>query len=206
MNYFHFLFLLFLSTNIQAQEGTVFLDMRDNNSYQTIEIAGKIWFQGNIRFETDGCYCKGRKKRKKLCKITNYYPYTELHKVCPAGWHVATLSDWEEVIELVKKDHQMDLNLIQYDTIENGTIMINSYEFKLMEDQTILKFKKIGWVEGRKILKKRNTTLWINNERIDDDRYHVHFGDTGYVKHTHKHDIDDIKKRRRRFAVRCVMD
>ena len=206
MRFFLLFLCLFFIQNIQAQDTSTYVDIRDNTTYPTINIAGKTWFQENIRYETKGCFCKGRKKKKVLCKITNYYPYKELDKVCPTGWHVATLADWEAVVEVVKKDHQMDLSLITYDTMELGSVVINSDEFKLMEDQTILKFQKIGWVQGRKIQEKRNTTMWINNEAIDDDRYHVHFGNTGYVKHTHKHDIDDKKRKRRRFAVRCVKD
>jgi len=187
-----------------AQDVSTYLDERDGNSYKVVKLEEATWFQENIRYQTEGSFCKGKKLKKEQCNYTNYYPYTELAKVCPTGWHVATLDDWERVISIVKKEYGISENLITYDTIENGTVMITSDAFKIMGSATVLKFRDINWVQGNRIRKNQNTTMWINDERINDDRYHIHYGDSGYVQHAHKHDIDTIKRKARRFAVRCV--
>jgi len=201
----HFLLhLLFFWQITIAQDVSIFLDERDGNSYKIIELEETTWFQENIRYQTNGSFCKGKKLKKEQCNYTNYYPYTELAEVCPVGWHVTTLEDWEQVISIVKKKNNISENLITYDTIENGTVIITSDAFKIMGNATALKFREINWVQGNRIRRNQNTTMWINDERINDNRYHIHYGDSGYIQHTHKHDIDTTKRKARRFAVRCV--
>lgn len=205
MRFFFLLHLLFLGQIAVAQNTSTFLDERDGTSYKTVELGKATWFQENIRYQTKGSFCKGRKLKKEQCGYTNYYPYTELTEVCPTGWHVATLEDWEQVIEIVKKEKGVNEDLITYDTIENnGTVVVRSDAFQIMEEATVLKFRKISWVQGNRIRRNQNTTMWINDERINDDRYHIHYGDSGYYQHTHAHHVDGPKKKRRRFAVRCV--
>jgi len=204
MRLFFLLHLFLLWQTAIAQERSTFLDKRDGISYKTVEIDNSIWFQEDVRYQTKGSFCKGQNLKKEQCTYTNYYPYTELAEVCPTGWHVATLNDWENMLHVIKTNQGITEDLIVYDTFENGTIMMVSKLLKLMETTTPLRFKEVGWVQGSKINTKQATTHWINEERIKDDRYHIHFGDFGYSRHTHAHNIIDKKSKTRRFAVRCV--
>ena len=61
-------------------------------------------------------------------------------------------------------------------------------------------------VQGNRLRKKQAATLWVKNEETNDDRYHVHFSDLGYAKHAHAHNIQETKRKNRRFSVRCVKD
>ncbi len=204
MKCFFLLHLLFFWQLAVAQDTSIFLDERDGTSYKTVEIGDATWFQENIRYQTEDSFCKGRKLKKEQCAYTNYYPYTELSEVCPTGWHVATLEDWEQAVAILKNEQGITKDVVVYDTIENGTVMIHFRHLKVMKQDASLRFKEIGWVQGNSIRENQATTLWINDERIEDDRYHIHYGDRGYVQHTHAHNVDGPKKKRRRFAVRCV--
>jgi len=46
------------------------------------------------------CYYKsGVEDAKEIGKIYNWYAVDDPRGLAPAGWHVATVSDWEELIE-----------------------------------------------------------------------------------------------------------
>jgi len=206
MKYTSFIFLLF-SSSLFAQTMDTFLDPRDNRTYRTIEVGTATWFQENLRIETPHCFCKGRKKKQKNCQITNYYSNKELADVCPVGWHVASLTDWQSAIDVILKDQTIDKKTIKIDTIDNGSVIKLIDHLTLMGNKaTILDFQPIGWVQGNRIQAKQNTTLWIYDEVSQDDRFHIHYGNTGYVQHAHAHNIDGPKRKRRRFSVRCVKD
>jgi len=73
-----------------------------------------------------------------------------------------------------------------------------------LSDGTPLKLQKVYWVQGNKIRRNNNATLWINDEKLDDDRFHIHHRNDYYVQHTHSHHINAPPKEARRFGVRCV--
>lgn len=206
MKYTTFIFLL-IGNTLLAQTSTTFLDARDGTTYRTVAIGEATWFQENLRIETDLCFCKGKKKKQKNCQITNYYSNKELADVCPIGWHVASLTDWQAAIDFILNDQTIDKNTIAIDTIENGTVIKMIDNLTLMgNNATLLNFQSIGWVQGNRLRPKQNTTLWIYDEDSRDDRFHIHYGDAGYVQHAHAHNVDGPKRKRRRFSVRCVKD
>jgi len=199
--------LLLTSNNLFAQTTATFLDTRDGTTYRTVEIGEATWFRENLRIETDGCFCKGKKKKHENCQITNYYSNKELADVCPVDWHVASLTDWQAAIDFILKDQDIDKQTIKIDTIDTGLVIKFIDDFILMgSNATLLDFQSIGWVQGNKIQKKESTTLWIYDEESKDDRFHIHYGDDGFVQHAHAHHVDGPKWKRRRFSVRCVKD
>jgi len=206
MKYIVFILLL-TGHSLFAQTTATFLDTRDGTTYRPVEIGEATWFQENLRFETDGCFCKGKKKKQENCQITNYYSNKELADVCPVDWHVASLTDWQAAMDFILKDQAIDKNTIKIDTIENGTVIKMIDDLALMgNNTTLLDFKSIGWVQGNRIQAKQNTTLWIYDEESQDDRFHIHYGNSGFVQHAHAHNIDGPKRKSRRFSVRCVKD
>jgi len=201
------LILLLFNSTLLAQQSTTFIDNRDNTTYQTVKIGTDIWFQEYLRFQTEDCFCKGRKEKEKYCQIANYYSNKKLSTVCPVNWHVATLSDWQKAIAVIMENQKIDNQTIQIDTIENGTVINLFDQLALMGNTTTqLNLQSIGWVQGNRIRKKQSTTLWIYDETSKDDRFHIHYGDNSYVQHAHAHHIDAPFRKRRRFAARCVKD
>jgi len=200
---------IFLLSNIiiLAQPSTIFIDSRDNRTYQTVVIGTDTWFQEYLRFQTEDCFCKGKKAKEKNCQITNYYSNKKLSEVCPVNWHIASLSDWQKAIAVIMEEQQIDAQTIQIDTIENGTVINIFDRLALMGNNTTqLNLQSIGWVQGNSIREKQSTTLWIYDEKSQNNRFHIHYGDKGYTQHAHVHNIDAPFRKRRRFAVRCVKD
>lgn len=204
-----FLLLFLFNLNSQAQSN-YFVDSRDAKIYQTVEIGDKIWFEENLKLETNLSYCPNFNKRDTDCNKGNYYTNTELNSLCPYGWRVATLRDWEDYFSFMKTVYGVNNDQIQLDTLtenaEGAMILDASAVVKLLGQDTPLKLEAIGWVEGINIENYGTVTLWVNNEITKDPNYHVHIGKRSYVRHTHKHHIEDEPDKVRKFSVRCVCD
>jgi len=196
--------LLVLFQNIYSQKES-FLDERDNNTYSIVEVNGATWFQENIRYQTPNSFCQGDKLKVEHCQYGNYYPYTELEDVCPSGWHVSTLKEWETLIDYLIRIAS-EAQTIDRDSIEDGTIVTLIDPLKILDEASPLLLKDLGWVQGNRLKKKMLATLWIKNEETNDARYHIHFSNKGYSKHSHAHNIQETKRNNRRFSVRCVKD
>lgn len=200
-----FLFLFLITTqNVWSQKES-FLDERDNITYSIVEVNGTTWFQENIRYQTPNSFCQGDKLKVEHCQYGNYYPYTELEEVCPSGWHVSTLKEWEDIINYLISIDSVE-QTVNKDSIENGTVIVLIDPIHILNEASPLLLKELGWVQGNRLRKKQLATLWIKNETTNDARYHVHFSDNGYSKHAHAHNIQETKRKNRRFSVRCVKD
>jgi len=201
---------LFFSLPASTQND-ILADPRDGNSYPIELIGNKWWFASNLKYETEGSHCPNTSKKD--CKTGNFYPYTELLKVCPSGWHVSTKAEWDDFIKY--RSTQTGINDLQINTYNSdGVYNINYTEtsdttlsLNLFESNAPLKLKQSGWVQGKRKQKMNGITLWaINPDLVDDLKFHLHIGANSYVEHTHEHHIIDKPKRVRKFAVRCVKD
>ena len=218
---------LIYNAPLQAQIST-FVDSRDQAAYQTIVIGNRIWFRENLKLETNNSHCPNFNKKEGDCDKGNYYPYQELSSLCPEGWRVATLSDWEDYIQRLvdlNQAKQEEVIQIEIDTLSHWadmeteasqhqnpnlfstvSVQVNSDSFNVYRDK-LLHLENLHWVEGRKVKKKRGVfTLWINHKKLNNPRYHVHIGTNKYIKHIHKHNVDDRPAKTRKFGVRCVCD
>lgn len=188
-----------------AQTDSV-IDVRDGQVYPTTIIGKKVWFKENIRFVTEFAYVP--KFAKKIFPISqgNYYPFTDLDSVCPVGWHVATIYDWQEYISHVVKQGVR----IKYDTLRNDDnslqVKIDSAGLHLFNGNNPLNLTRSGWIEGNDHHNEQSLNLWIADTISHDRKYHAHIGPNGYIYHTHKHHIIDKPKNQRKFPVRCVCD
>ncbi len=100
----------------------------DNNNYKTVEIGTQTWMAENLKttkfrdgtsitlitnmaeflVTTDPAYCNFENDAagsEPLGKLYNWYVIEE-ENVCPAGWHVATASDWDVLDEYVMQNYQ----------------------------------------------------------------------------------------------------
>ncbi|NOT52129.1 MAG: hypothetical protein HOP10_12725 [Chitinophagaceae bacterium] len=189
-----------------AQTG-VFTDERDGQQYKTIVIAGKKWFRENLRFQTNFSFCPNFNKDSAACKDGNFYSNSELNTICPSGWHVATIPEWESYMSVFMKNNGINNGVLQYDTSKFldkhfGISMKGAEIFK----DTLLNLLPLGWVEGIRLVKNDGLTLWVVDTETNDEKYHFHIGKLGMVKHSHEHHIIDKPKKIRKFAVRCVCE
>jgi uncharacterized protein (TIGR02145 family) len=197
---------IFISSVLDAQNNT-FIDPRDGQEYKTIMIEGKLWFRENLRFQTRFSFCPNYNKNAGDCKKGNYYSNSELSSICPPGWHVVTIPEWESFISLLLKEKNIHGGVLKYDS---SVHLPNSYSINLpvafFESDTLLQLYETGWVEGLKLKNESSINLWVVDTKTLDDKYHLHIARFGFVKHSHTHHIIDKPNKIRKFPVRCVCE
>jgi len=101
----------------QAQRGS-FADPRDKKNYKTVKIGEQIWMAENLNYAVDGakCYNDGeyyfRDSWDKIpyspaeiqanCdKYGRLYDWQTAMKVCPSGWHLPSIKEWDKLLHYV---------------------------------------------------------------------------------------------------------
>lgn len=85
--------------DVEKNTGTL-KDSRDKNEYKTIAIGNQVWMKENLRFDVDGkrlCY-GGDKDCKKYGSV---YDWKTAQKVCPEGWHLPSMEEWDSLAMFV---------------------------------------------------------------------------------------------------------
>ncbi len=201
--------LMLINLNLQAQTNT-YKDARDGRIYNTIDIGETVGFKENLKFETRLSHCPNFNKNEGDCEHGNYYSNFELESLCPEGWRIATLNDWENYFAFMKMKFSIADKQINIDTLtekaEGAMVIDMSGKIKLHGEDTPLGLEAIGWVEGNTIENYGAITLWMPDQKKRDQNYHVHIANRSYVRHTHEHHIIDVPDKVRKFCIRCVYD
>lgn len=82
--------------NSASEYGTL-SDARDGQQYRTIKIGERRWMAQNLAFKSSGSWCYGNSQEN--CDIYGrLYSSLAAAHACPAGWHVATGTDWGDLL------------------------------------------------------------------------------------------------------------
>ena len=196
---------------ISAQTTDTFTDPRDGRSYEIHLIDSTWWwFADNLKYETAGSHCPN--VSTKDCKEANFYPYTELDNVCPLGWNIPTLKEWQAFVKIRQAVTGVDSlsgDFFQEEGHIGAYVALSDYtlNLKMFSDDAPLNLKGIGWIQGKRKARIKNITIWARNPSSErDQKYHLHISNNSYMGHSHDHHIIDKPRRVRKFAVRCVKD
>lgn len=205
------LLVLYLSSLLSLiNTNHTFVDQRDGKEYEVVQVGKNWWFNENLLFESELCYCTEKNRRKSKCQKANYYSNKELQTVCPDGWHVATRADWELYIDWILSQRKLSLDMLLVDTIPtpNNTMMMKDTTglLQLFSEANLLRMSPDGWVQGKRHKNMESTTFWAVDAQNGDNRFHFHISDDAVNKHAHDHNINDRPSKTRRFAVRCVCE
>lgn len=104
-----------LSLHTVAQQYGAFKDHRDGKVYKTVKIGSQVWMAEDLRtpfflngenFSSGDFYDNSDSATPSFCIddssfFYNGYAAIDRRGLCPEGWHIPTMSDWNKLIELL---------------------------------------------------------------------------------------------------------
>jgi hypothetical protein len=151
------IFGLVLNLFVSAQQPlAIFIDTRDCNQYEIVQLNDLKWFAENLRYQSVS-------KKDTLIPIDNcgiFYLQEDAKVACPDGWRLPTEKEVNSLVRLNKKG---ELNLI--DTLNIGLCGRIDYE----------RHSKFG----------QQNTFWLNDDLKNGNVVHWHTFGNEIKIHSH---------------------
>ena len=94
------LILIILSINANAQTQNIMTDSRDGKIYKTTHVSNETWMAENLNFEIKNARCYNNDTC--ICfELGRLYTYETAIEVCPTGWHLPSLDEWEKLLDFL---------------------------------------------------------------------------------------------------------
>ena len=84
-----------------APPPNIFKDDRDGMVYNTMEIEDQVWMRENLHYKSANSYINPLNPSKKHGRL---YTWSAASEVCPSGWHLPSIEEWEILIKNLKKE------------------------------------------------------------------------------------------------------
>jgi len=88
-------------------------DSRDGKIYRTITVNGKTWMATNLNLDEDGsrCYAENTGANNAACdRDGRLYGWEMAQDICPAGWHLPNVAEWESLAKSADPDFVSSAN------------------------------------------------------------------------------------------------
>lgn len=86
------------SSSFVAFDGDFFIDSRDGQAYRFVTIGTQTWMAQNLNYDDGNSLCYDNNNEKCALYGRLYEPNTE---ICPAGWHLPTIHEWNVLFDYV---------------------------------------------------------------------------------------------------------
>ncbi len=97
------------ANGLTAQDD-VFVDDRDGQSYDIIEIGEQTWLASNLNYESESSAWYNNKKKygKRHGRL---YTWEDALNACPQGWHLPSDKEWTDLIDYLGGPKKAGLDL-----------------------------------------------------------------------------------------------
>jgi uncharacterized protein (TIGR02145 family) len=168
-------------------------DARDGKKYRTIKIGNQTWMAENLNHETPNSWCYDDNPDN-CAKYGRLYTWDAAMKACPAGWHLPTKQECEELVSFVGV-YEGGTKLKSQSPDWNGT---NDYGFSALPGGN--RFDD-GKISGYGNLNSSGT--WWTATEFDDS--------VVYALQMTEHKTTDVNRYHKskcclRWSVRCLQD
>lgn len=77
---------------------TIFVDQRDGQVYNIVQIGSQCWFAENLNYKIDSSWCYSD-ITSNCTSWGRLYKWNKALSACPNGWHLPTYGEWDELID-----------------------------------------------------------------------------------------------------------
>jgi len=184
-------------------------DVRDGKTYKTVTINNTTWLAESMKYTTPNS-SDAAGNEAGIVTDGYYYLYHESDDICPDGFEIPKESDWKEYVDFLLEQKGISKSQVEHfkhnrKKVKGVAMRINDDRFSLFEEDNPLNIRENGMVQGDNFVSDGAFNIWSRMDNSDDTKYHLHIEKKEYGNHSHKHHIiTRKKKKRRKFAVRCV--
>ncbi len=93
-----------------------FQDERDGKWYSYTTIGDQVWMAENLNYKNDTYYCAD-KFIENYCAtyggLYNFPVWDSIQTICPAGWHLPTKAEWEEMIDVMGGEKNINKGVLR---------------------------------------------------------------------------------------------